>query len=237
MSKNEIKLMSYEEASDYFSKRDIAILPIGSIEQHGPANPLGTDSIIAEALAKEASRRTGTLCLPLIPVGISFHHINFPGTLSVSERALEQYTLDLISSLARWGVRKVLIINGHGGNLPTLQILSRRAREDLGVYVYIYQWWNSPKLEDLFDSEERGHAAAAETSLIMYLCPEAVNTQKLRDESLSREEINAVRFVYTDEISRSGIMGRQSSASAYRGRELFEKILEDLIEVIEKIRG
>lgn len=66
MSKSEIKLMSYEEASDYFSKGDIAILPIGSIEQHGPANPLGTDSIIADALAKEASRRTDTLCLPLI---------------------------------------------------------------------------------------------------------------------------------------------------------------------------
>ncbi len=229
--------LTYEEAQAYFSEKDIVLLPVGSVEQHGPANPLGTDALIAEALAKEAAKRTGVLSLPLIPFGISFHHMDFPGTTTVDEEALISYVMGVIRSLAKWGVRKVLVVNGHGGNLPSLQIVARKA-STLGVRVYVYQWWTSGSkiLADLFEPDERGHAAAAETSLIMYLHPELVNDERVVDERprLSHEG-EVYSFHFTKESTRSGVYGRQSSASRERGKELFERLIEDLERIIEDI--
>ncbi|MCS7103471.1 MAG: creatininase family protein [Candidatus Korarchaeum sp.] len=236
----ELHLMSYKDAEEYFRKFDLVLLPVGSIEQHGPANPLGTDMLIAESLAKEASKRAGVVTLPVIPVGVSFHHMHFPGTLTVSEHALEEYLMDVMNSLVKWGVKKVLIINGHGGNLTALHIVARRSLEELGVRVYIYQWWSSSleALERLFDTEERGHAAAAETSLNMYLHPEAVRKGRLLDQGVTDASIMSklIGFDYTAERSSSGVFGKQSTASADRGRALFEMLVEDLIEVIEILR-
>lgn len=231
-------LMSYKDAEAYFREYDLVLLPVGSIEQHGPANPLGTDSLIAEALAEEVSRRTGVLALPLIPFGVSFHHMHFPGTITVSEEALQSYLLEVIRSLAKWGVRKVLVINGHGGNLPALQIVSRKALEELGVRLYIYQWWthSSQALERLFDEDERGHAAAAETSLIMHLHPEAVNKNELLDQEVKHGAISSLtHFSYTIEQSSTGVFGRQKTASADRGGELFEALVEDLKKLVEEL--
>jgi creatinine amidohydrolase len=237
--KNYLHGLTYEEARNYFSSRNIVILPVGSVEQHGPANPLGTDTLIADALAREASIRTGVVSLPIVPFGVSFHHMDYPGTITVSERALEAYLFDVIASLKRWGVKKVLIINGHGGNLPALQILARRAREELGVKVFIYQWWTSSSriLSELFDERERGHAGAAETSLNMYLHPSLVRSDKVVDEApRTNESLSGLTtFLYTSEQTKSGVFGVQTSASADRGKELFERLVEDLVRIIEEL--
>lgn len=240
MSKHLLYSMTYEEAKEYFSKHDIVILPIGSHEQHGPANPLGTDFLIADALAKEAAKRTGVAALPAIPFGVSFHHMHFPGTITIAEHVLEEYVLEVLKSLAKWGVKKVLIINGHGGNLNPLMIAARRAREEIGVKVYIYQWWTSSHeaLAELFEPDERGHAAAAETSLNMYLNEQWVRKDKLKDETPKKLEPGdkVATYIYTVEKSSSGVFGKQQSANTERGRKLFNKLINDLTEIIEKIK-
>lgn len=239
ISMKELHLMSYKDAEEYFKVYDLVLLPLGSIEQHGPANPLGTDALIAKALAEEVSRRTGVLTLPLIPYGVSFHHMHFPGTITVSEEALESYVFEVIRSLAKWGVKKVLVINGHGGNLVTLQIISRRALEELGVKVYVYQWWthSSEALEKLFEADERGHAAAAETSIVMFLNPEAVDRDKLVDQDVREigHSGKLAHFSYTIERSNSGVLGKQKKASVERGKVLFEMLVEDLKKVVEEL--
>ncbi|RDD53466.1 MAG: creatininase family protein [Candidatus Korarchaeota archaeon NZ13-K] len=235
----DLLLMSYEEAEGYFRECDLVLLPLGSVEQHGPANPLGTDTLIADALAGEVSRRTGVLKLPVIPIGVSFHHMHFPGTLTVSERSLEEYLLDVIRSLARWGVKRVLVVNGHGGNLAALQVVSRRSLEELGVRVYVYQWWTSSSgiVEGLFGPEERGHAAAAETSMIMHLHPESVLADRLLDQEVKEDKLSRLtHFSYTIESSGSGVLGRQRTASAERGRTLFEALVEDLSGIVEELK-
>jgi len=235
-----LHFITYEDAARIIPSSRVAVLPVGSVEQHGPSNPLGTDSIIAEALAAEACRRTGALCLPLVPVGVSFHHMSFPGTLSVSEEDLAGYVFGILKSLSRWGVKTAVIVNGHGGNLPALQVLARRAREELGVKVFIYQWWTSSSsvVEELFSEDERGHAGAAETSLVMHICGECVKTDKLVDETpsgrLGGERVYT--FTYTHEHTKSGVFGRQSTANPEKGRELFERLSEDLASVIVKLR-
>ncbi len=239
MSKYLLYSMTYEEAEEYLSKHDMVILPIGSHEQHGPANPLGTDFLIADALAKEAAKRTGVAALPPIPFGVSFHHMHFPGTITIAERVLEEYVLEVLKSLAKWGVKKVLIINGHGGNLYPLMIASRRAREELGIKAYIYQWWTSSreKLAELFEPEERGHAAAAETSLNMYLNEQWVRKDRLKDERPKKHELEnkIITFTYTKEKSRSGVFGKQLNATPEKGKTLFDTLIEDLVKIIEKI--
>ncbi len=238
MTKYLLHGMTYEEAKDYFSKSDLVLLPVGSVEQHGPANPLGTDMLIAQALAEEAAGRSGMISLPVIPFGVSFHHMKFPGTVTVSERALEEYVLDVLRALTKWGVKKVLIVNGHGGNLPALQIVSRRAREELGVKVYVYQWWTSGSevLAELFKPDERGHAAAAETSLNMHIHPEFVNRDRVMDEEPRGSfERKVYLFSYTHEMSDSGVFGKQTTASPERGSVLFDKLVEDLLRVIGEI--
>ena len=240
MARHLLHGMTYEEAKKYFSNSDMVLLPVGSVEQHGPANPLGTDMFIAQALAEEAARRSGIITLPVIPIGISFHHMKYPGTMTVSEHALEEYILNVLRSLSKWGVSKVLVVNGHGGNLPALQIIARRAMVELGIRVYLYQWWSSSSevVEEMFRQEERGHAAAAETSLNMYLHPEFVKTDKIHDERPRGSfEGKVYRFTYTHELTDSGVFGIQTTASPERGSELFEKLVEDLLRIIEEIRG
>ncbi len=240
MDKVFLHQLSYEEARDYFSRRDLVIIPVGSVEQHGPANPLGTDMLIALALAREAASRSGILSLPAIPFGISFHHMGFPGTVTVSEESLASYLLDVIRSLSKWGVKKVLVVNGHGGNLPTLQIVARKAMDELGIRVYVYQWWTSGSevLSELFSEDERGHASGAETSLNMHLHPELVRSERLVDEEPRGSFENRVfRFVYTHEMSDSGVFGRQSASSPERGAALFERLVEDLLTVLKEIEG
>ncbi|RLE80511.1 MAG: hypothetical protein DRJ51_05710 [Thermoprotei archaeon] len=103
MKKHLLQEMSWVEAKDYFAKNDIVILPVGSTEQHGPQNPLGTDHIVAASLASEVARRTGVITLPVIPYGMSLHHMGFPGTIAVESEVFASYVFSVVKSLNRWG--------------------------------------------------------------------------------------------------------------------------------------
>jgi len=121
--------MSWTEAKEYFIKNDIAILPVGSNEQHGPQNPLGTDHLIAKAIAEETAKRTGMLCLQVIPFGVSSHHKQFWGTIYISPKTFQNYVKEACLALSYYGVRKIVIVNGHGGNLYTLIELARELKK------------------------------------------------------------------------------------------------------------
>ena len=107
--------LTWPEVAAYLESDDIAIFPVGSTEQHGPAGPLGVDSYAAIALAEDAARATGVLVTPPLWFGDSPHHLDFPGTLSLSTETLVAVAKDVVRSLARHGFRKVLVINGHKG--------------------------------------------------------------------------------------------------------------------------
>ena len=113
---------------------------MGSTEQHGPANPLGTDFLLAKAIAEETAKRTGVLCLPVVPFGVSSHHKQFWGTIFISSGTFKAYVREVCLSLCYYGVRKIVIVNGHGGNLAALKELARELREE-GIFVSVFQWW------------------------------------------------------------------------------------------------
>lgn len=233
--------MSWIEAKEYFSKKDIAILPVGSNEQHGPQNPLGTDHFIAKAIAEEAAKRTGVACLQVIPFGVSHHHRQFWGTVHVSLETLKNYVKDICLSLNFFGVRKIVIVNGHGGNLPALTELARELREN-GIFISIFQWWPaaSKLLPEIFKPEERGHAGAEETSMNLALHPHLVCLDKAVDEEVRRHFAEAGGITLpldTADYTNSGVFGKSTTASAEKGRKVFEAVVNELVKHVNLLKN
>jgi len=232
--------MSWLEAKEYFSKNDTAILPVGSTEQHGPHNPLGTDHLIAKALAEETAKRTGVICLPVVPFGVSSHHRQFWGTIYIRPKILKEYVRGICLSLKAYGIRKLLLVNGHGGNVAALTELARELREKEEFFMVVFQWWllAGKLLPELFSREERGHAGAEETSLNLCLHPQLVNMKKAVDEKPS-QMISMLEGLMlpldTIDYTKSGVFGKSLTANAEKGRKIFETIVNHLVKLVEEL--
>ncbi len=229
---------------------NIVIIPIGSVEQHGKHLPLGTDTMVAVALAEEASSRTGVVVAPPLWYGWSPHHMVLPGTVSIRPEVLEELLYDVISSLSEHGFKHFILINGHRiVNVPWMQLASARAKEDLEVEVYIFDPAYASKE---FRFGEIGHAEEIETSHMMIIRPELVKKEKIVDSG-RKEHF----FYYVDPSSprdtlcylpsrkhmeklakeTGGVSGSPSKASYEKGKEYHEYLVEKLVKLIEHIRG
>jgi len=232
--------MSWTEAKEYFKKNDIAIFPVGSNEQHGPQNPLGTDHLIAKAVAEETAKRTGVLCLQVIPFGVSSHHRQFWGTIYVSPETFKNYVKEVCLALNYYGVRKIVIVNGHGGNLYALTEMARELREK-GVFVSIFQWWPAANklLPDLFKPEERRHATAEETSVNLALHPQIVDMNKAVDEEPRKHILQAEGITLpldTVDYTSSGVFGKSTAASLEKGKKVFEAVVNELVKHVKLLK-
>jgi creatinine amidohydrolase len=232
--------MSWSEAKEYFVKNDIVILPVGANEQHGLANPLGTDHLIAKSIAEETAKRTGVLCLQVIPFGVSSHHKQFWGTVFISPKTFKQYVKETCLSLNYYGVRKIVVVNGHGGNLAALSELARELREE-GIFMSVFQWWPAAAklLPELFTVEERRHAGAEETSVNLALHPNLVNMSEALDEEPRRHAVQIEGLTLplsTVDETGSGVFGKQSTASVEKGKRVFEAVTNELARHVDLLK-
>jgi len=233
--------LSWVAAKEYFQSKHIAVLSVGSTEQHGPQNPLGTDHLIAYNLAEEAAKRAEVVCLPAIPFGVSSHHRQFWGTVHVAAEVLKAYVRDVCLSLKYYGVRKVVIVNGHGGNTRILLELARELREQ-GMFISVFLWWDASgkRLPTIFSAEERGHAAAEETSVNLALHPHLVNMTKAVDEQprepFAKTSVGVSYGLDTADYTDSGVFGTSTTASEEKGRKIFEAAVEELVKHIEALK-
>ena len=232
--------MSWTEAKAYFEKNDVAILPVGSNEQHGPQNPLGTDHLIAKAIAEETAKRAGVLCLQVIPFGVSSHHKQFWGTIYVSPETFKNYVKEVCLSLGYYGVRKIVVVNGHGGNLYALVVMARELREKR-IFVSIFQWWSAVNkvLPDLFETEEKGHAGAEETSVNLALHSHLVNMAGAVDEEPQKHIVQTAGTTLpldTVDYTSSGVFGKSTTASSEKGKKGFEAAVKELVEHVNLLK-
>jgi len=232
--------MSWVEAKEHFAKSNIAILPVGSTEQHGPANPLGTDFLIAKAIAEEAAKRTRVLCLPTVPFGVSSHHKQFWGTIFISPRTFKEYVKETCLSLGYYGVQKIVVINGHGGNLPALTELARELRED-GVFMSVFQWWPAAEklLPKLFTPEERRHAGADETSMNLALHPNLVNMKRAVDTEVRQQALQMQGITLplgTVDETGSGVFGKSTTAAKAKGSMTFEAVVNEVVKHVNLLK-
>lgn len=135
--------MSWKEAQEAFKRSDTVIVPTGTLHAHGPT-PIGIDTTAPEKLADEVGKRIGMLILPVTTYGEDDKMSDYPGSIGISPGVLEMYYTDILTSLRKNGVRKVLFINGHGGNREALTRAGRNVRK-LGMLVAIIDWWTTAK--------------------------------------------------------------------------------------------
>ncbi len=232
--------MNWAEAKKYFAKNDIVILPVGSNEQHGPHNPLGTDHLIAKAIAEETAKKAGVMCLQVIPFGVSSHHKQFWGTVFISPSTFKSYVKEVCLSLNYYGVSKIVIVNGHGGNRCALLEMAKELKEKR-IFVSIFQWWllAGKLLPDIFAPKERGHACAEETSVNLALHPEIVNMDKAVDEEPRRHilQIEGITLpLDTIDETNSGVFGASTTASIEKGKKILEAVVEELVKHINLLK-
>ena len=225
----ELARLTWPEAEEALAAARLAILPVGSCEQHGPHLTLDTDSAIAEALAGRLAFDLGDAAVTCPPLryGLSEHHMAFPGTLTLRPHTLEAVVLDVVESLAHWGQRRVLIVNGHGGNIDSLRLVSRTARRDLGCIVAAVMWAQlaADRIAERVTSPRYGHACEIETSVAWALTPDRVHADRITEPrpKPSREPLTeppsprVERAVWFDEWTENGALGDPRLASAELG--------------------
>ena len=234
-------------ARETFETAEVALLPTGAVEQHGPALPLGTDLLAAEAVARAVDDEDGveTVALPTIPVGVSDHHRQFHGTLSTTPETFAAYVRDVTESLAAHGVRKVIAVNGHGGNDDALRRAARDLRGDGTAFLAPWNWFSDlgGLDEELFDQSGIGHADAAESSMVYAVAADLVREAALADaeadaaDTWGRTVHGAELGFDTADFSESGAVGRPTDASREKGERLFEHATDELRALTEWLAG
>jgi len=217
------------------------ILPIGSVEQHGAHLPLSTDTLIADRVARQVSERCkATLLMPPIEFGCSSEHSHFPGTISLRPETMSNILLDITNSLMKSDLKRVFIINGHGGNRAVIEVALTTIKEalpEMQAYSFTTIDIVKPKYNEIRKSERGlvGHADEIETSMMLAISPELVDMAKAVRErpmlpghlSFEPEDSAGISFAWgAKEISKSGVIGDPLQASAETGRILIDYATE-----------
>jgi creatinine amidohydrolase len=238
---------------DLDPEQTIALLPVSAIEQHGPHLPLATDAIIADGLSRAAMERVerGVVVLPAMPIGHSLEHIAFAGTLSIAAESLLAAWLDLGRSVARTGLRKLILLNTHGGNIPIVQLAALRLREELGMLVVRANYFSFGSPAGLFTEEELRygiHGGEMETSLMLHLRPDLVRREALADFRALTHEMGArggmlgpekpVGFGWmSQDLNQHGVCGNAARADAQRGEALLSYLADKLASLIAECKS
>ena len=231
----------------------LAIIPVGSVEQHGFHLPLGTDSMVAIRLAEDAGELTDAIVTPPLWFGWSPHHLALPGTISIRPQILIEILFDVLSSLATHGFDRFVIVNGHRiVNIPWIQISAEKAQRELGVKVAIFDpAYMSKEIADQIGFGEVGHAEELETSHMLHIMPHLVRMEKARDYVLPEKKLYNVdpripkdTLCYVPGTAKDlrkiakesgGTSGRPCQATVEKGKKLHEHLVMRLIEVITEL--
>ena len=224
--------LTWVNAKEAITKAQVALLPVGSTENHGPHLPLGTDWFTAQRIAEQAGKMGGWLVLPSVPVGVSEHHRQFWGTLWVPPDVLRDYVVAVARALASHGMRRIVFVNGHGGNRSALTEAARLLREE-AIFAHVHNWWYgiADMLGKLF-AEPAVHAGPAETSAVLAIDPSLVRQDRYKEASDVDHWGKTVEGVEvgwdTIDFSEAGNVGDPSSGTAEKGAQLFEAAAESL---------
>jgi len=234
---------TWPELSERLSDESVAVVPLGSTEQHGPHLPLSTDHLIAEALATAAAEETGCVRTPTITVGVSPHHRQFSGTMWVDPPEFRDYVESFTRNLAYHGIDRVVYVNAHGGNVSHLREVGRRLHADETAYAIEWMWDESiPDLVNELFERNGPHAGPKETAMITHIAPELVRTDQLenaRDGGLvdlgaSDARVHGARTYY-DAIDNSanGAFGDPTDVTAEKAEQLFDAAADQLVRLVE----
>ena len=236
--------------------RTVAVLPLGATEQHGPHLSLSVDTVLVEGVVSAALTHLAAtdpvLVLPTQTVGLSTEHTAFAGTLHLSPQTLIQVWCDIGASVARAGVKKLLMFNAHGGNVGLMDVVARELRAQHGLIVYSSSWYNLPLDADVmgqFSADEHRfgiHAGDLETSMMLALSPARVNmaqAQNFASTSQDRAKHYAVLGNgksaklgwHMQDYNPQGAAGNAAAATAVKGKALVHSAGEQLALLLKEL--
>lgn len=234
-------------------ERTVALLPVAAVEQHGPHLPLATDALINEALVRAALERAPAgadlLVLPAQNVGLSPEHTSFAGTLSIADTTLLDAWTDIGRSVARAGVRKLIVLNTHGGQKTLVDLVAMRLRSELGMLVVRATYFAFGSLPGLFDPAELVHdihGGEVETSLMLHVRPELVRTAAIADFKGLPHELAARNRVLgaekpvgigwrAEDLNAAGACGNAARADAGRGARHLGYLADRLAALVTEV--
>ncbi|MEF8841982.1 MAG: creatininase family protein [Haloarculaceae archaeon] len=249
--------MHRDELMDQIDSGAVAVVPTGSLEQHGPHLPVGTDSLLAEAVVREgvdlaAEDGTPAVAFPAIWTGFSPHHVPLGATVSLSKETLVALLDDVCSSLLEMGFDRVLLVNGHGGNRPAVSLVAGdlgTRQDEADVAEINYNTLARERFGELRSGETGSayHAGEFETSLMLHLYGEHVDAGAATDDPATPSTDYSPRDMFAggplgmrrtyDFITEDGVRGEPTLGTAEVGTALFEAATEGLADVIAAVRS
>lgn len=247
--------LTWPEINDAVDLGKVCIVPCGSVEQHGPHLPLDVDIVCPQGIAYGAGRQVPDRLLVLPPVwyGYTGHVMDFPGTINTHYETFIRQVLDITKSLAYHGFRKIVLLNGHGSNMPNLDLAARRTNLETDAECVCCAWWNLLTVDREFLPRWRqskfpggcAHACELETSLYLYLDGDNVRTDEIRNGVISFNQDDspfnwvdlfgagpATVVSWTSSYSETGVLGEAELASAEKGRQAYEEAVKHLVRFV-----
>jgi creatinine amidohydrolase len=239
--------MTSPEASEALARAEVALLAVGATEQHGPNMTLETDTAVAYQLALRIATALypRAVVAPPLPYGVSYHHMKFPGTMTLSPETFQAVVLEVVDSLRQQGIERFFIVDGHAGNQGALDVLMTKLRFQMGIraaYLFYFTLVDDVIREGV-KTERWGHACEVETSMGLALQPDIV-----RGEALELGKVRSTTLPYSntvgplrlgvplsfDEITENGALGDARLASEAFGQELADAVVSRSVEFLER---
>jgi len=252
LSKAELASMTWVEAAEAFKRNPVILIPMASIEQHGPATPVGDYRYTTE-IARRVAEATGAISCPTIPWGYSEYFKPFPGSISIRPETLTMLLEDHLDCLLRHGLDHILFVVGHKGNLPIVEQFGRKVRAEYGLRVGAMEpiaWFTEEWKREVYGQEQpwTGHGTDPMHSFAMHLFPDEVRPDLLQPGSKANwsgipfQGTNAtfvdgnIWHMYLDynEVSPNGVIGDVTLPSAEVGRRTLDRLVQIGMKVVHR---
>ncbi|MCC7193387.1 MAG: creatininase family protein [Phycisphaeraceae bacterium] len=251
--------LTWPQINDAVKKQPVVIVPIGSIEQHGPHLPLDVDMLEVTAVAHAAARLIPreVLVMPTQCQGYTGHVMDFPGTINIHYETLIRFMVDIGKSLAYHGFKKIVYLNGHGSNAPNMDLAARRVNLETDAEALATNWWSMLTVDKDFMPGWResvfpggcAHACELETSLYLHLDEESVHKDKIADGYLEfHRDRSSFRWVdlfaagpgtpvsWTASYTDSGVLGEATLATKEKGKRALDEASRQLAQLCTEFR-
>ena len=240
--------MIWTEVEKELDNIKVAVVPVGSCEQHGPNTTFDTDTARAYEFSKLLGDRMGNkiLIYPPITYGLSYHHMDFPGTVTLRFETMLAVLTDVALSITKHGIKKILFINGHGGNRTALSAVVIKLKQEFDIDAY-WSGMGTPLAKTVLVEEFGelpsiiGHACEVETSQSMYLAPWIVRENRVLSEmqdSIYTKKLfvdGSAAWNWKKHASNNGALGDARRATKEIGKKMTDKVLEYMEELVNKI--
>jgi creatinine amidohydrolase len=223
------------------NSKTVAIIVFGACENHGDHMPFGSDFIVPMELAKRVARKSqNVIVLPAIPYGVSLHHIDFQMTISLDPNTLIKVIEDVFTSLVKNGISRILIINGHDGNIPAVELAARTTKDRYPQLIIscLEAWWVlvGKITKGLFETwNGLGHGGEAETSAMLAVRPDLVDMNNAPKEIIPNLPNNIRIYFKFNELTNTGATGAPMKASIQKGQISLNALEDVLLSFINKM--